>query len=77
MYKITTDLGEMIASLILDRKTYAKVAPAVAPTTQQPPTDVAAMNPAVRPVMRSALVSVQQSMEGIDHIDNHHKAFDH
>lgn len=67
MYKITNDAGEMIANMILTRKTHSKEEPTTAPANQTP-IDLTALNPAVRPVMRNALIGVQQSMEGIDHI---------
>jgi len=71
MYKITTDSGEMIASLVLTRKTPSKDEPGVSTTggQQKPaPIQIAGMNPEVRPVMRSAMMGVQNSMEGIDHL---------
>lgn len=68
MYKINNDSGVMIASLILNRKICSKAADIITPTSQQQPINITTMNPVVRPIMRSALLSVQQSMEGIDHI---------
>ncbi|KAK9796615.1 putative N-acetyltransferase domain-containing protein [Seiridium cardinale] len=68
MYKITADSGEMIASLILSRKVPANGNQASAPSVNQRPIDTSAMNPAVRPAMRSALMSVQKPMEGDDHL---------
>lgn len=73
MYKITDDSGAMIASLILNRKSYSTGASTVTPTSQ-PPIDMSALNPTVRPAMRNALIGVQQSMEGIDHMGNYHNA---
>ncbi|KAK9415029.1 putative N-acetyltransferase domain-containing protein [Seiridium unicorne] len=42
-----------------------------APSVNQKPIDTSAMNPAVRPTMRSALMSVQKPMEGVDHLGNY------
>ncbi|KAK6074265.1 hypothetical protein SCUP234_08315 [Seiridium cupressi] len=67
MYKITADSGEMIASL----KVHANGNQASAPLVNQKPIDTSAMNPAVRPTMRSALMSVQKPMEGVDHLGNY------
>jgi GNAT superfamily N-acetyltransferase len=68
MYKITADSGEMIASLILSRKTPSTDEAMVAPAREQKPIDTSAMSPDVRPVMRSAISAVQATMKGIDHL---------
>ncbi|KAH8671698.1 hypothetical protein BX600DRAFT_252515 [Xylariales sp. PMI_506] len=68
MYKVTDASGEMIASLILARKTPVPAEIPAAAGAPQRPFSLEAMNPDVRRVMGRALVGVQGSIAGVDHL---------
>ena len=72
MYKISDESGNMIASLILNRKTPSKEKYVVAaPVAEKKSTGPTGINPDVRIVMRRALMGVQEPMEGIDHLGDY------
>lgn len=67
MYKVNNDSGEMIASLILTRKT-PKIQEATPKNQQRQKMPIRGVNLAVHPKLGHAMMSVLQPMQQIDHL---------